>query len=93
MNTKNNKNNRSLPVSNGMEDKFLKPYNPQESEEQIYKKWEDSGYFNPDKCVEDGVAEKDAEPYCIIMPPPNANGSLHAGHALFVTLQERENSR
>ncbi len=71
-----------------MDDKFLKPYKPENTEEKIYKKWEKSGLFNPDVCIEKGITKKDAKPYCIIMPPPNANGSLHAGHALFVTLQD-----
>jgi len=66
-------------------DKFLKPYQPDEVESAIYEKWEKSGYFNPDNLPD--VAERKL-PYCIIMPPPNANGSLHAGHALFVTLQD-----
>ena len=66
-----------------MHDKFLKPYNPKETEEAIYKRWEDSGYFNPDK-----LPGNRTEPFTIIMPPPNANGSLHAGHALFVTLED-----
>ena len=66
-----------------MPDKFLKPYNPQAVEQEIYKKWEESGYFNPDN-----LPGERTEPYCIIMPPPNANGSLHVGHALFVTIQD-----
>jgi valyl-tRNA synthetase len=66
-----------------MHDKFLKPYNPQETEEAIYKRWEESGYFNPDN-----LPGERSEPFTIIMPPPNANGSLHAGHALFVTLED-----
>ena len=68
--------------------KFLQPYNPSESESAVYEKWSTSGLFNPDECVKQGVTKKDADPFCIIMPPPNANGSLHAGHALFVTLQD-----
>ena len=32
-------------------EKLLKPYNPKETEERIYKLWEDSGFFNPDVCV------------------------------------------
>ncbi|NBD73541.1 valine--tRNA ligase [Patescibacteria group bacterium] len=71
-----------------MDEKFLKPYDPNQYEAATYQKWEASGYFNPDRCVADGITKEDAEPYCIIMPPPNANGSLHAGHALFVTLQD-----
>jgi valyl-tRNA synthetase len=66
-----------------MPEKFLKPYNHQATEPDIYKKWEESGYFNPDNLPGDRK-----EPYTIIMPPPNANGSLHVGHALFVTLQD-----
>jgi valyl-tRNA synthetase len=66
-----------------MPEKFTKPYNPQAVEGEIYKKWEDSGYFNPDN-----LPGERSEAFSIIMPPPNANGSLHAGHALFVTLQD-----
>jgi valyl-tRNA synthetase len=69
-------------------ERFLKPYDPQETEARIYKKWLDSDYFNPDTCVKEGVTKKDAEPYCVIMPPPNSNGSLHAGHAVFVTIED-----
>ncbi|MFC1614946.1 valine--tRNA ligase [Patescibacteria group bacterium] len=74
--------------SNNIPEKFLKPYDPKETEDNIYKLWEESGFFNPDTCVEKGVCEADAETFCITMPPPNANGSLHAGHALFVTLED-----
>ena len=71
-----------------MHEKLLKPYNPKETEERIYKLWEDSGFFNPDVCIEKGVTKPDAKPFTIIMPPPNANGRLHAGHPLFVTLED-----
>ncbi len=64
-------------------EKFLKAYQPQEEEGPIYQKWEESGFFNPDK-----LGGERSEPYTIIMPPPNANGSLHAGHALFITLED-----
>ena len=62
---------------------FLKPFNPTDHEASIYKLWEESGYFNPDNLPGDRT-----EPFSIVMPPPNANGSLHAGHALFVTIQD-----
>ncbi len=62
---------------------FLKPYEPSDNEAKIYKLWEDSGYFNPDN-----LPGERTEPFSIVMPPPNANGSLHAGHALFVTVQD-----
>jgi len=62
---------------------FKSPYNPETHEAAIYKLWEDSGYFNPDNLPGDRT-----EPFTIVMPPPNANGSLHAGHALFVTVED-----
>jgi valyl-tRNA synthetase len=58
-------------------------YNSKETEDKIYKLWEESGFFDPDK-----LPGKRKKPFTIIMPPPNANGSLHLGHAIFVTLQD-----
>ncbi|HEY4476888.1 MAG TPA: valine--tRNA ligase [Candidatus Paceibacterota bacterium] len=63
--------------------KFLTAYQPQDEEGLIYERWEKSGFFNPDK-----LPGSRPETYTIIMPPPNANGSLHAGHALFITLED-----
>ena len=68
-------------------DKFLKPYNPQETESRIYKLWEESGYFNPDNLLDSRFKNQDSS-FCIIMPPTNANGSLHAGHALVMTIED-----
>jgi len=62
---------------------FLKPYEPAAHEAAIYKMWEESGYFNPDN-----LPGERTEPFSIVMPPPNANASLHAGHALFVTVED-----
>lgn len=62
-------------------------YEGNEVEPRIYEAWEKSGYFNPDKLP--AVAEDpNAEPFTIIMPPPNANGLLHAGHAMFITIED-----
>ena len=66
-----------------MNDKFLKPYNPQETESKIYKLWEESGLFNPDN-----LPERHKEKYTIVMPPPNVTGILHMGHALMITLED-----
>lgn len=68
--------------------KLLKPYNPKETEDRIYKIWEESGFFNPDVCVEKGVTQKDAKTFSMVMPPTNANGSLHAGHGLVMTIED-----
>jgi valyl-tRNA synthetase len=63
-------------------------YDSKEVEPRIYDAWEKSGLFNPDVCVEKGATAPDAKPFTIVMPPPNANGSLHVGHALFITVQD-----
>jgi len=63
--------------------RFDRPYDPKKVEDKIYRLWEKSGYFNPDK-----LPGKRKKVFTIIMPPPNANGSLHIGHAVFVTLQD-----
>ena len=67
-----------------MNEKFLKPYNPQETEARIYQLWEQSGYFNPDNLP----PQNNKGPFTIVMPPPNANGDLHAGHSLFITVED-----
>ncbi|NTV55188.1 MAG: valine--tRNA ligase [Candidatus Moranbacteria bacterium] len=59
-----------------------KAYDPKEWEEKLYQKWEESGFFNPDTCIEKGVTKADAEPFSILMPPPNVTGVLHLGHAM-----------
>jgi valyl-tRNA synthetase len=66
-----------------MNEKFLKPYNPQETEPRTYDMWSKSGFFNPDN-----LPERHKEPYTIIMPPPNVTGVLHMGHALMITLED-----
>ena len=65
-----------------MDPKFLKPYDPAGTEPRVYKAWEESGYFNPDNLP----GAKGA--YTIIMPPPNATGVLHMGHALGTAIQD-----
>ena len=72
----------------GMDEKFLKPYNPKETEDRIYKLWEESGFFNPDVCVEKGIVKEDAPYFSIILPPPNVTGILHIGHAFEDSMQD-----
>jgi valyl-tRNA synthetase len=60
-----------------------KTYQPAEVEARISQAWEQALAFRagrPDRA--------DAEPYCIVIPPPNVTGSLHMGHALNNTLQD-----
>ncbi|MSR78782.1 MAG: valine--tRNA ligase [Candidatus Taylorbacteria bacterium] len=70
-----------------LNEKFLKPYDPQEAESRIYKLWEDSGFFNPDN-LPTTPSTLNPKPFSMIMPPANANGSLHAGHALVMTVED-----
>ncbi|MGD9980960.1 MAG: valine--tRNA ligase [Hyphomonadaceae bacterium] len=56
-------------------------FNPKEVEPRWSKAWEESGAFRP-------IADPKAEPFCIVIPPPNVTGSLHIGHALNNTLQD-----
>src|SRR3989344_5085130 len=58
-----------------------KIYNHKLVEDKIYKLWEESGAFQPFDSAQ-------GKPYCIIMPPPNANGELHLGHATFVAVSD-----
>lgn len=66
-----------------MNEKFLKPYNPQETEKRIYDLWEKSGYFNPDN-----LPPRHGEPFSVVLPPPNVTGVLHIGHAYEHSLQD-----
>lgn len=71
-----------------MNDEFKKPYNPTEHEDLIYKKWEESGFFNPDVCIENGVTKKDADYFSIVLPPPNVTGTLHMGSAFMLAIED-----
>src|SRR3989344_2978229 len=73
--------------------KLNKPYEPALTESRIYKLWEESGFFNPDNLppiidprFSASVPRNSA--FTIVMPPPNANGRLHAGHALTLALED-----
>ena len=69
-----------------------KAYNPQTTEDRIYQLWEKSGFFSPDALRGLGSNTKGRRsperPFTIIMPPTNANGSLHAGHGLVLTIED-----
>ena len=57
-----------------------KTFDPAAIEARWYPHWEEAGLFHP--------ARPAAEPFTMVMPPPNVTGSLHLGHALDVTLQD-----
>ena len=59
---------------------LAKTFEPGPIEACWYEHWEGQGLFRPERG--------DAEPFTIVMPPPNVTGSLHIGHALDNTLQD-----
>ena len=63
-------------------------YDPKKVEDKMYKLWEDSGFFNPDNLPTDKRGKGKGKSFTIIMPPANANGNLHAGHALVMTIED-----
>ena len=58
-----------------------KTFDPKTVEPRLYAQWEASGAFAP-------TDDPNAEPFSIVIPPPNVTGSLHIGHALNNTLQD-----
>ncbi|MFC2288132.1 MAG: valine--tRNA ligase [Treponema lecithinolyticum] len=63
-----------------------KAYNPKDFEDRLYEKWEKEGCFKPLNSAE--AKAKNAQPFTIVIPPPNVTGILHMGHALNNTLQD-----
>jgi valyl-tRNA synthetase len=62
---------------------LAKTYDPKQVEEKIYRRWEESGFFNPEKLP--GKRKKN---FVTTIAPPNITGELHMGHALEYTLQD-----
>ncbi|MEK7514394.1 MAG: valine--tRNA ligase [Patescibacteria group bacterium] len=71
-----------------MNEKLLQPYNPKNTEERVYAVWEKSGFFNPDVCIEKGIASRNSQVFSIVLPPPNVTGVLHMGHSVMLALQD-----
>lgn len=59
-----------------------KAYDPKAVEDRIYDVWEKSGAFKPESC------DPNAESFTVSMPPPNATGQLHLGHAVMLALED-----
>jgi valyl-tRNA synthetase len=52
-----------------------KTYDPKQVEDKWYSYWEEKGFFRAE-------VDKEKEPFCVVIPPPNITGQLHMGHAL-----------
>src|SRR5215204_659510 len=60
---------------------LAKAYDPSMIEAGLYDRWDSAGYFAPSD-------DERADPFVILMPPPNLTGELHVGHAMFVTVED-----
>jgi valyl-tRNA synthetase len=60
---------------------LAKSFEPGDIETHWYARWESAGHFSPQ-------AQDGAQPYCILLPPPNVTGTLHMGHAFQHTLMD-----
>lgn len=58
-----------------------KVYNHQNKEHEIYKRWEEAGYFKP-------KIDKTKKPFTIVLPPPNASGKMHTGNVLMIAIED-----
>lgn len=61
-----------------------KIFEPQKIEDSIYERWEESGYFNPDKLP----LPETAPTYTIVLPPPNITAHLHMGHSAMLAIED-----
>ena len=64
-----------------MSDSFAAQYDPAAIEATLYASWRDAGVFHAD-------ADHAADPYVLMMPPPNVTSVLHVGHGLNNTVQD-----
>ena len=66
-----------------MSTELPKAYSPKETEGRIYKLWEESGFFTPEN-----LPGNRKEVFSVALPPPNATGTRHLGHALEYSIQD-----
>ena len=65
-----------------------KTYDFKNTEERIYKMWEDGGFFEPTNDPNKPDHDPTKKPYVLTIPPPNVTGKLHLGHAMFVSMED-----
>ena len=65
-----------------------KTYDFKDTEERIYKMWEEGGYFKPHNDPNEPDFDPNVKPFVISIPPPNVTGQLHLGHAMFVSMED-----
>jgi valyl-tRNA synthetase len=65
-----------------------KTYTHHHVEESLYTWWNERGYFHPEQQIASGLADPNAKPFVISMPPPNVTGALHLGHAITSSVED-----
>ena len=70
------------------ETEIPKIYAPKDWEDRLYATWEASGFFNPDVCIKAGISDAEKPTFSIVLPPPNVTGTLHAGHAAMLAIED-----
>ena len=65
-----------------------KAYDFNQTESRLYRWWWEQGYFKPDNDPNDPGFDPSRKPFVISIPPANVTGSLHLGHAMFVSLED-----
>ncbi|MEZ4734680.1 MAG: valine--tRNA ligase [Caldilineaceae bacterium] len=65
-----------------------KAYDHTQVEEELYRWWEENGFFRPEQQLALGLADANADAFVISMPPPNVTGALHLGHAITSSVED-----
>ncbi|MEO1513048.1 MAG: class I tRNA ligase family protein, partial [Planctomycetota bacterium] len=73
------------PTNDQSQHALPKTYMPSDHERRVWERWDAADAFHADPAR---VASGKAEPYCILIPPPNVTAPLHLGHGLNNTLQD-----
>src|SRR3989338_11057635 len=80
-----------------MENVISPQYNPKETEGDIYRMWEESGLFDPDKLQPIGAGKRESnsdrgqtrkKTFAMVLPPPNVTGEPHLGHAAMLAIED-----
>ena len=71
-----------------MTQKLAKAYDFRSTEQRLYRKWEEGGYFQPSNDPGKEGFDPSRKPFVISIPPPNVTGELHIGHAMFVSMED-----
>jgi len=71
-----------------MAKELAKTYDFNETEARLYQWWSDRDYFKPWNDPNDPGFDPTVKPFVVSIPPANVTGSLHLGHAMFVSLED-----